>query len=92
MIVRILGEGQWQLGEERLEHLNALDHELTAAVERGDEAAFRDALSALLDRVREDGEPVPDDELHSSELMLPPSDATVDDVRAMLGADGLVPG
>lgn len=92
MIVRILGEGQWEFGKERLEALNALDDELTAAIERGDEAAFRDALAGLLDRVHEDGEPVPDNEIHSSELVLPPSDATLDDVRAMLGADGLVPG
>lgn len=92
MIVRILGEGQWQVGEDRLEALNALDDELTTAIERGDEAAFRDALTALLDRVRGGGEPVPDDEIYSSELMLPPSDATLDEVREMLGAEGLVPG
>ena len=92
MIVRILGEGQWRVGDERLEALNILDEELTRAVTSRDEAAFSDALTALLDRVREDGEPLPDDEIHPSELMLPTSDATLDEVREMLGDEGLVPG
>jgi hypothetical protein len=42
--------------------------------------------------VRELGEPLPDDALEPSELILPPPDASLDEVRDMLSDDGLIPG
>ncbi len=57
MIVRILGEGQLEIVDSALPELNELDAKLEAAVERGDEAGFATALSALLGRVRELGSP-----------------------------------
>ena len=52
MIVRILGEGQYDVDDDALDRLNALDAEVEAAVEAGDEAAFAAALTALHDGVR----------------------------------------
>ena len=53
MIVRILGEGQFDLPGEVLDDINALDDAVTAAVEAGDEEAFASALASLLDRQQE---------------------------------------
>jgi hypothetical protein len=96
MIVRILGEGQRELPDGLLEELNALDEVAERAVDAGNEDAFRSALGRLLDRVRDAGRPLPDDVLAPSALVLPPSDATIDDVRHLFDADaggeGLVPG
>lgn len=94
MIVRIMGEGQHDVPDAELDRLNALDAEVEAAVDGGDEAAFSAALRRLLDRVRAAGAPLPDDVLVPSDLVLPPSDATADDVRHLFaaGGDGLVPG
>lgn len=92
MIVRILGEGQLEVADDQLDTLNALDGAVEAAVESGDEAAFADALAALLDGVRRAGQPLPDESLDDSDLILPPSDATIDEVRALLEDDGLIPG
>ena len=52
MIVRILGEGQYDVADDALARLNCLDNDLECAVEAGDEAAFAAALTALLDGVR----------------------------------------
>ena len=52
VIVRILGEGQYDVTDDALDRLNALDAEIEAAVEAGDEAAFATALTALHDGVR----------------------------------------
>ena len=51
-------------------------------------------LAALLDAVRTAGTPLPDESLVDSDLILPPSDATIDEVRALLSDtdDGLIPG
>lgn len=92
MIVRIMGEGQVEIGTEDLGVLNALDDELEAAIVSGDEGVFRARLHDLLDKVRHVGKALPDDSLESSELILPPSDASMEEVREMLGNEGLIPG
>ena len=91
MIVRILGEGQWEVSEEHLVELNKLDDEVEAAVEKSDETAFSTSLGALLNDVRKWGTRLPDDSLHDSDLILPPADATIDEVRHLLEGEGLIP-
>ena len=92
MIVRILGEGQLEVADDQLEPLNQLDAAVESAVESGDTDAFATALAALLDGVRRAGQPLPEDSLEDSDLILPPADATLDEVRELLSDDGLIPG
>lgn len=92
MIIRIMGEGQFTVAEHTVEALNGIDTQLQAAVDRSDEPEFRRALMSLLALVREVGERVPDDHLGPSELVLPPADSTLEEVRALLGDEGLIPG
>ena len=92
MIVRILSEGQYDVADAALERLNELDAAVEAAVDAADEAAFGTALAALLDGVRTVGVAHDLDSLDESDLILPPADATIDDVRELLGDDGLIPG
>jgi hypothetical protein len=92
MIVRILGEGQWQVTDEHLVELNKLDDQVEAAVEKNDEVAFSNSLAALLDNIRSWGTPLPDESLEDSDLIMPPADATIDEVRHLLEDDGLIPG
>ncbi|MBA2698292.1 MAG: hypothetical protein H0U61_05900 [Nocardioidaceae bacterium] len=92
MIIRILSEGQFELGDEHLAVLNELDDKLEAAIEAGDEANFGSALGALLDRVRELGAPVALDALVPSQLLLPHTSASLAEVRDLLSGDGLIPG
>ena len=92
MIVRILTEGQIEVADDRVQELNSLDAAVEQAVEAGDHAAFADALAALLEGVRSSGSPLPADVLHDSDLILPPADATLEEVREMLGDEGLIPG
>jgi hypothetical protein len=87
-----MGEGQVQVDDSHLTALNKLDTELLAAVQSGDEGSFRTTLGALLDGVRGFGEPLPDDALAPSQLILPAPDATLEEVREMLDDDGLIPG
>lgn len=92
MIIRILGEGQFDVAEHTVEALNGIDTQLQAAVDSDDEAGFHEALRSLVALVREVGERVPDDYLGPSELVLPNADATIEEVRALLGDEGLIPG
>ncbi|MFJ6698746.1 hypothetical protein ACIQM4_22085 [Streptomyces sp. NPDC091272] len=92
MIVRIMGEGQLDLADSHFAELNKLDDELLAEMENGDGPGFRRTLEALLDAVRTLGSPLADDSLEPSELILPAPDSTLEEVRAMLTEDGLIPG
>jgi PspA-Associated protein len=92
VIVRILGEGQYDVDASALDGLNELDAEVERAVEAGDEPAFEAALAALHDGVRAAGRPHPADSLDESDLILPPSGASIDEVRRLLGGEGLIPG
>ena len=91
MIVRILGEGQWNLDDQHLEALNRLDEAVEEAVTAGDETAFSQGLAALLHAVRTQGTRLEDDALEDSDLILPMSDATMEEVRGLLTDEGLVP-
>lgn len=92
MIVRILGEGQWRIEDGELAELNTLDDKVEAAVDAGDEGAFRPALEELLAAVRRTGSQLDIEELVDSDLVLPPGDASIDEVKDLLSDDGLIPG
>jgi PspA-Associated protein len=92
VIVRILGEGQFEVDDAASDELNSLDATLEKAVDAGDERAFQPALAALIGRIRSAGRPVPADTIKPSDLILPRSDADLAEVREMLTDDGLIPG
>jgi len=92
MIVRIAGEGQYSVDDSSLDGLNALDGEIEKALAAGDEKAFRSSLTTLLDQVRGTGTPVAEDDILPSDLLLPHAEATIDEVRELLGEEGLIPG
>lgn len=92
MIVRILGEGQLELSDGETDGLNELDAALQRAVDGGTEEQFRTALGQLLEQVRSVGRRLPDDDLKPSDLVLPGADAHLDEVRELLGDEGLIPG
>ena len=92
MIVRILGQGQFDVPDGAFDRLNELDDRLSDALEGDDEDAFRSALQALLDEVRGAGRELPEDHLGPSELVLPGPDSSLQEVRGLLTDEGLIPG
>ncbi|WP_406387408.1 PspA-associated protein PspAA [Streptomyces sp. NBC_00887] len=92
MIMRILGEGQYDVADEHLDRLNQLDSALQASADAGDETAFTSALSALLDAVRSLGEPVSNERITPSDLVLPEETTSLSRMRELLSDEGLIPG
>lgn len=91
MIVRILTEGQFNLPGAFIDELNELDNQLVEVVEQDDNEKFGPALKALLDLVRENGTPVPVEELVESDLVLPEPDITLKEAEELFVGEGLVP-
>jgi hypothetical protein len=92
MIMRILGEGQYEIAEAHLDLLNRLDSALQSAADAGDDAAFTTALEALLEAVRDLGSPLPDETITPSDLVLPETDSSLRQVRELLTGEGVIPG
>ena len=92
MIVRILGEGQFDVPASCEEELEALDQKLFSAVEAGDAQRCSEALAAVIGEVRSSCKPLASEEIRPSDLVLPDSDASLDEVREMLQGQGLLAG
>ena len=91
MIVRIAGEGQYDLPEDVAARLNELDNEAVRAVESGDEARFHQLFDEMLGLVSDGGAPVSDEELVVSQVIIPPRDLTFEEAKAEFTGEGLIP-
>jgi len=91
VIVRIATEGQYELLENDVEALNELDNRAVAACEAGDEEQFSQVFQEMMDFVRRNGQQMADDRLEGSDVILPPPDSTMEDVRDDFTGEGLIP-
>jgi hypothetical protein len=88
VIVRILGERQFELDDTEAEKLDRLDEPLEAALQAGDAAAFAAALDQVESWVRTHGTPVDPTTIVPSDLVLPAPDAELAEVKALLESEG----
>jgi hypothetical protein len=91
VIARIATESQYRLPEDAAEELNALDNEVVAAVEAGDEDRFHELFEQMLDLIRRAGQPLGEDELEESDVILPPPDTSFVEAAAEFTGEGLIP-
>ena len=91
MIVRLMGEGQYRLPDDVVSRLNELDDEAQAAVEAEDEPRLDALLDQMWELVRSSGERLPDDDLSTSDAVVPPSDMTLEETKRFLDTEGLIP-
>ena len=91
MIVRIMGEGQYRAASALLDQLNEMDNRIVNLVAAHDEAGFRQSLIEMLELVRSQGEELPEEELHPSDVVLPVPDIDFDEAKAIFVEEGLIP-
>ena len=91
MIVRILSEGQYKLSSNYLDQLNEIDNKIVEMVETDNKESFHKLLEEMLNLVRENGTPVPIDEITESDIVLPEPDITINEAEELFTGEGLVP-
>jgi hypothetical protein len=91
VIVRIMGEGQYRLSDECVARVNALDNAVVKAVDGDDEDGFHVAFEEMLDVIRSEGEQVADEDIASSDVIVPPPDTSMAEAAADFSGDGLIP-
>ena len=91
MIVRLMNEAQYRIDDTLLDDLNRLDDRATAALEANDESELDQRLDEMFQLVRTRGERLADDDLSPSDLIIPPSDLTLEETRKLMTDEGLIP-
>jgi len=91
VIVRLMGEGQWQVDDSLKARLEELDAETERATEAGNADALREALHALHEAVREAGEKLDHAHLAASDAVIPPEDLSLEEAQAMLAGQDVFP-
>ena len=96
MIIRIVGEGQWQVPDIEMGHLNRIDARVEHAIGTTSQNELTEALTELVTTVRTVGTPIADDNIIDSDLIVPDVSATIEEVSVLLSenpaGDGLIPG
>ena len=90
MIVRISGEGQYELGDAVGRKLEDLDTALTTALEKDQEKEFHALLHTTLSLVREQGKAVPQDVVVPSTVIIPPEDVTLAEAHRFFTDEGFL--
>jgi hypothetical protein len=91
VIVRISTENQYRFPDEEAATLNDLDNEAVKAVEAGDEDRYHELFESMLELVRSNGEPLSEDELEESDVILPPPDTSFVEAQGEFTGEGLIP-
>jgi hypothetical protein len=92
VIVRLMGEGQYQVDDELLAALDDLDDQALAALGRNDEEELDRYLDEMWGLVQARGAKLPLDEIANSDVIIPPSDLTLEETRELMSEDeGLIP-
>jgi DNA-binding GntR family transcriptional regulator len=91
VIVRISTESQYRLPEDAAEELNELDNQVVEAIEAGDEDRFHELFEQLIDFVRRAGQPLEEDALEESTVIIPPPDTSFVEAAEEFTGEGLIP-
>jgi hypothetical protein len=91
VIARLMGDGQYEIDEALCTRLNELDDKAVTALEANDEEQLDGFLDQMADLVRSEGTRLADDDLSASEIVIPPSDLTLEETRQLFSDHGLVP-
>jgi hypothetical protein len=91
VIVRLMGEGQFRIGDELLPTLNELDDRAQTAADADDEPELDVALEDIWKLVLAEGERLPDDHLSASDAVVPPNDLTLEETKRLFSDEGLIP-
>ncbi len=91
MIVRLMGEGQYELDKKHMTELNKIDNKVVKIVEKRDEKAFKSEFRKLEDYVHRYGKPIPHEILKPSDIIIPPADITLEEARKIFKGEGLIP-
>jgi hypothetical protein len=91
VIVRLMGEGQFRADDDLRSRLDELDGAAQAAADSDDEPELDRVLDEMWQLVQSSGERLADDDLSASDVVIPPSDLTLEETKRLFSDEGLIP-
>jgi len=91
VIVRVMGEGQFEIDDEVAKGLNELDEQAERALQAEDQEQLAELLERMAEAVRTNGARLPDEDLSPSEGIAPPPDLTLEEAKELFEGEGLIP-
>lgn len=89
MILRIMGEGQYQAPESLCNELNKIDNRIVVLVSEGKAEEFRKELAKLISKIKEKGEAIDAKEILKSDIIVPPEDLSFEEAKAVFKGSGI---
>jgi hypothetical protein len=89
MIIRIMGEGQYNVKSSLFDTLNKIDNTIVDNVQQGDEKAYRKNLAKLISTIKSKGDLIDDKELVESDIIVPMADMTLKEAREVFTGTGI---
>lgn len=90
MIVRLMGEGQYEFDKKHLDAINKIDNDIVKIVNDRDETAFRTEFKKLINYVRKNGKKIPYEIIKPSDIIIPPDDITLEEANKIFRGEGLI--
>jgi hypothetical protein len=92
-IVRIMGQGQYAVGDKILRKLNGIDNDMVELVgrERSDDLEFKKKLTEMSEMVMKNGKPLDPKEIIKSDIILPSVDLSIDEAKRLFKGEGVIP-
>lgn len=90
MIVRIMGEGQYEVDSCLLDELNIIDNRIVDYVSQEKQKEFREELAKLISTVKNKGKQLDHKEIIESDIFIPPKDLTLEEARGIFKGYGLI--
>lgn len=91
MIVRVMGEGQFNVAEVDQEQLQKYDNVIEDAVAAKDVEHVQESLTRLREFVLEHAKPVDEDYLGPSDIVIPYADSKLEEIDELLTGEGFIP-
>jgi hypothetical protein len=92
MIIRIMGDQQYEVKSSIVDRLNKIDNKIVELVTKGDEKNFKKELAKMINLVRKKGKPLDPKVIVESQIIVPPEDLTIEEAKKIFTGEGIIPG
>ncbi|UGV39965.1 hypothetical protein J7W08_07515 [Methanococcoides orientis] len=90
MIIRIMGEGQFEVPGSLFDELNIIDNRIVDLVAKENEADYRTELSRLINVIKSNGKQLDDASIVESNIIVPPEDLSLQEAKEIFTGSGLL--
>ncbi|OYT61605.1 hypothetical protein B6U67_05645 [Methanosarcinales archaeon ex4484_138] len=76
--------------QENFQKTYPIDNQLVTIVQNNDQENFQKTYPKLIQYVQKHGTPLPDDEIHESQIIIPPDDLTLEEAKKIFTGEGIL--